>query len=235
MMKNRVFIQGIILGAGQIIGKILSLAFIFLLAARIKPIGLHLYTYAYIPFSLFLELSSFGLIPGTSKAISKLLGSKRKEDVIYLLKSGTIISLILGIVFFIIINLFSNLILKVTLYSGYTKEDYKLILTNLNYASLSILIYPIISFYKGFLQGKLKMLPSALAIILENIIRLSLFILISKNITESIFKNIFLVNFYSYLLPFFLLFCFIFKYYFKKSYKFHSIMYLYKTLLIKKL
>ena len=55
-MKNKLFIQGLILAVGQICGKIFSLMFIFLLAQRLKSIGLYLYTYAYIPFSLFLDL-----------------------------------------------------------------------------------------------------------------------------------------------------------------------------------
>ncbi|MGM9969171.1 MAG: oligosaccharide flippase family protein [Anaeroplasma sp.] len=216
-MKNKLFIQGLILASGQICGKILSLMFIFLLAEKIKPIGLYLYTYAYIPFSLFLDLSSFGIIPGVSRTISKLLAKEEDNKVTYILKTGTIINIILGIIFFIIVNFFSQNILKATLYSGYTKEEYELILNNLKTASLSLLIFPLLSFYKGFLQGHLRMLPSSLAIILETFTRTFLFILISNNIDYSIFSSIFILNFLSYLLALFLLFCFIFPYYFKKS------------------
>ena len=68
-MEKKAITQGLILVIGQVSGKIISLIFIFLLASKLKPIGLHLYTYAYIPYSLFLDLAGFGLIPGASNFI----------------------------------------------------------------------------------------------------------------------------------------------------------------------
>ena len=222
-MRNKVLIQALILGTGQVGGKILSLIFLFKFAQDVKPIGLYLYTYAYIPFSLFMDLSAFGLIPGVAKCVSKLLGSREENKIHYLLKSGTFFSLFLGIVFFIGLNLFNDKILAVSLYKGYTEEEYSIILNHLRIASYTLFIYPLISFYKGYLQGHLKMLPTAIAILAENLCRVLLYLYISKIIDISLIRNVFICNFISYLVSLILLFFFVCRDYFKRKDRFNAI------------
>lgn len=222
-MRNKVLIQALILGTGQVGGKILSLIFLFKFAQDVKPIGLYLYTYAYIPFSLFMDLSAFGLIPGVAKCVSKLLGSREENKIHYLLKSGTFFSLFLGIVFFIGLNLFNDKILAVSLYKGYTEEEYSIILNHLWIASYTLFIYPLISFYKGYLQGQLKMLPTAIAILAENLCRVLLYLYISKTIDISLIRNVFICNFISYLVSLILLFFFVCRDYFKRKDRFNAI------------
>ena len=222
-MRNKVLIQALILGTGQVGGKILSLIFLFKFAQDVKPIGLYLYTYAYIPFSLFMDLSAFGLIPGVAKCVSKLLGSREENKIHYLLKNGTFFSLVLGIVFFIGLNLFNDKILAVSLYKGYTEEEYSIILNHLRIASYTLFIYPLISFYKGYLQGHLKMLPTAIAILAENLCRVLLYLYISKTIDISLIRNVFICNFISYLVSLILLFFFVCRDYFKRKDRFNAI------------
>lgn len=223
-MKNKVIIQALILATGQIGGKILSLIFLFRLSSDIRPIGLYLYTYAYIPFSLFMDCSSWGFIPGVAKYISRIIGKKEIEKLPYILKLGTIFSLIIGFIFFILINIFNEKILSLSLYSGYTIEEYNIILSNMKIASISLIIYPLLSFYKGYLQGHLKMFPSAISIIIENLVRTLLYIYISNNINISTIQNIFIINFISYLVALLSISIFVIKDYFKKGIKFPFIL-----------
>lgn len=216
-MKNKILLQALILGAGQVGGKILALIFLFRFAQDVKPIGLHLYTYAYIPFSLFLDCSSWGIIPGVSKCIAKLLADKENKKVYYALKSGTIFCILIGIIFFILLNIFNEKILAVSLYKGYTEEEYSIILKHLKIASFSLFIFPLLSFYKGYLQGYLKMLPSAIAILTENLTRLILYIYISKTINVDLIQKVFLCNFIAYGVSLFSIFLFVLKDYFKKK------------------
>lgn len=99
-MERKTIQQALILGIGQLTGKILSLIFLFRFANDLGSSGLTLYTYAYIPFSIFADLSAFGLIPGTSKAISRLIADNEKEKAYYLLKKGTFVCLAIGMIFF---------------------------------------------------------------------------------------------------------------------------------------
>lgn len=225
-MKNKLFLQALILGAGQVGGKILSLIFLFRFAQDVRPIGLHLYTYAYIPFSLFMDLSAFGLIPGTAKCVSRLLADNKDNKIHYLLKSGTVFSLFLGVVFFILLNIFNEKILGVSLYKGYTTEEYEIILKHLRLASYTLFLYPLISFYKGYLQGHLRMLPSAVAILAENICRVFLYLYISKTVDLNLIGKVFICNFISYFVSLLLLLCFVFRDYFKDKLRFNAIGYL---------
>ena len=104
-MKNTI-VEGLILSIAQISSKILSLFFIFYLASKAKSLGLYLYSYAYIPFSLFLDISAFGIIPGISKSVALLNSEYKNQNTHYLLKSGTVFSIILGISFYFIVNIF---------------------------------------------------------------------------------------------------------------------------------
>lgn len=219
-MKNKLLLGALILGFGQVGGKILSLIFIFRLAQDLKPIGLHLYTYAYIPFSLFLDLSAFGLIPGVSKCISRLEVDDKKR---YLLKAGSVFSLVLGVIFYLLLNFFNEKILGASLYNGYTNEEYTIILNHLRIASLSLFIYPLTSFYKGYIQGYQKMMPSAIAILLENIARILLYLYISKNVDNTTISKVFICNFISYSLALAFLFFYVVRDYFKPKIKFKAI------------
>lgn len=227
-MRNKIFLKALILGVGQVGGKIISLIFIFKLARDLKPVGLNLYTYAYIPFSLFLDLSAFGLIPGISKLVAMLDSDNKRR---YVLKVGSILSIVIGIIFFILLNLFNENILGVSLYSGYTVEEYKMILNHLKLASLSLLIFPLLSFYKGYLQGYQKMLSSSICILLENIIRISLYLFISKKIDNTTISKIFICNFISYAIVLILLFIILAKEYFKNTEKFNALFSILKTTL----
>lgn len=223
-MKNKVLIQALILGVGQVGGKILSLIFLFRLAQDFQGGGLYLYTYAYVPFSLFLDLSAFGLIPGVAKCVARLYGGQKENKIRYMLKSGSIFCIFIGIIFFILLNIFNEKILAVSLYKGYTTEEYTIILKHLKIASLSLLIYPITCFYKGYIQGHLRMLPSALSILLENMVRVVLYLVISKNISIGVMKQVFYINFISYASSLLFLFFFVVRDYFKEKEKYPAIL-----------
>jgi len=229
-MKNTI-VEGLILSIAQISSKILSLFFIFYLASKAKSLGLYLYSYAYIPFSLFLDLSAFGIIPGISKSVALLNSEYKNQNTHYLLKSGTVFSIILGISFYFIVNIFKSFILKATLYDGYTYLEYDIILNNLSIASLSILIFPLLSFYKGYMQGHMRMLPSALSILLEAFTRLSLLLLLGNNTNPLYFEKVFIINFVSYLVGLLVMLIFVFKDYFNKGRCFHSIIYILKRMI----
>lgn len=228
-MKNKVIIQALALAFGQIGGKILSLIFLFKLSQDIRPIGLHLYTYAYIPFSLFLDCSSFGVIPGVAKFISKKIAKNEIDSLPYILKIGSIFYIIIGIAFFLMVNLFNDKILSISLYSGYSIEEYNIISNNMKIASITLIIFPLLSFYKGYLQGHLNMIPSAISIILENTTRILLYLCISKKINITNVENIFIVNFISYFIALLSVLLFVLKDYFKKGNKIPFILTLLKT------
>lgn len=228
-MKNKVLIEALILGAGQIGGKLLSMIFIFSLSKDTKSLGLYLYTYAYIPFSLFLDISAFGIIPGISKCVSTHLAKDEILKVNYLLKIGSILMIIIGIMFFILLNVFNEKIISITIYQGYSEFEYNVIKNNLRLASLSLLVYPLLSFYKGYFQGNMKMAPSSIAIIGENLVRVLLYLAIAKDVSILIFEKTFFINFISYSVALLFMIILVAKNYFKKKEKYNVVIDIYKT------
>lgn len=229
-MERKTLLQAFILGFGQITGKILSLIFLFRFSKDLGNTGLVLYTYAYIPFSIFSDLSQFGLIPGTSKAVAKLISNNQKRNAYYLLKKGTILCIVIGIFFFLFMLFFSRQILSISLFENIDKENFEEIRINLLLASLALFIVPLIQFLKGFLQGLMKMYPSCISIILEYFTRLILYISLvnSLNTPNDIIHSVFLIYFAGHLVSLVFLICFSFKYYRKKGVKFNSVKYLLK-------
>lgn len=229
-MKDKTLLQALILGLGQVAAKVLSLAFLFRFANDLGKTGMSLYVYAYVPFSLFADLSCFGLIPGTSKLVSKLMGEGKEEEIHYLLKKGTLYSCLAGLCFFLFMLFFSRQILSVSLFEGYTEETFEVVRTNLLFASISLFVIPLINFYKGFLQGHLIMYPSCISIILENATKLLLYIGIFHFFHDlDLIHSVFIIYFIGYFVSLVLLFIYVFPYYERKGKRFNSIFTLLKT------
>lgn len=229
-MRDKTVLQALILGVGQVAAKILSLAFLFRFANDLGKDGMSLYVFAYVPFSLFADLSCFGLIPGTSKLVSKMLGDQENDKIPYLLKRGTIYCILAGICFFLFMLFFSRQILSVSLFDGYTEETFEVVRMNLLFASISLFIIPLLNFYKGFLQGHLIMYPSCISIIIENLTKLILYIFaihFLKNM--NLIYVVFLIYFLGYFLGLLVLLVKIIPFYKCKKEKFHAVPLLLKT------
>lgn len=229
-MEKKTLLQAFILGLGQITSKILSLVFLYRFAKDLGNVGLSLYTYAYIPFSIFSDLSTFGLIPGTAKAVSKLIAGNERNKTYYLLKKGSVLCIIIGVFFFLFMLFFSGQILSISLFDNVDKYTFEQIRINLLLASLSLFIMPIIQFLKGFLQGLMKMYPTAFSIIIEHVVTLVLYIVLVKSLNNpnDIIHLVFLIYLTSHMVSFIFLFCFVYKYFKKKKDKFSCYKYLYK-------
>lgn len=222
-MRNKTIYNTLTLITGQIGSKLLSLLFIYILSKKMNNIGLFYYSYAFIPYSIFKDMSAFGLIPGISSLTSRLVSENNDVKVNYLLKVGTYYSIFLGILFFILLNIFGQSILSITLKDNYNNTDFNIILINIRMASLSILIVPIINFYRGYLQGHLKLLPTAISLILENLFKVILLITLINMFNFDNLKYALLFEFLGYIVTFLILFIFIYKGYFKKKERFNAL------------
>lgn len=222
-MRNKTIYNTLTLITGQIGSKLLSLLFIYVLSKKMNNIGLFYYSYAFIPYSIFKDMSAFGLIPGISSLTSRLVTEDNKKKVNYLLKIGTYYSLFLGILFFILLNIFGQSILSITLKDNYNNVDFNTILTNIRTASLSLLIVPTINFYRGYLQGHLKIIPTALSLIIENLFKIILLITLINMFNFDNLKYALLFEFLGYIIAFLILFIFLYKGYFKKKERFNAL------------
>ena len=153
--------KSFVLAIGQIINKLLGIIFIIILTNNSD--NTYIYTSAYLVFSIFEDLSTIGLVPATSKMVTKL-----KEEVAYFLYYGKRLTSFLGVIFFIIYLVMLKPISILT-----TNYDYTAMLI----AGISLLILPRYYFNRGYVQGKMEMSCSAISLIVEGSIKVIVLLL----------------------------------------------------------
>ncbi len=229
-MKDKSLLQALVLGFGQIASKILSLIFIFRFSKDLGETGMSIYAYTYVPFSIFADLSTFGFIPGISKLVSKLKSENQELKVSYLYKKGLRVSLIVGVVFFIFMIIFSSQIIKISLFSDIDETTFTTVRTNLLLASTSLLLIPTNNFLRGYLQGHMRMYPTAISLIIENITKIILYLVLIKNISNNnIITFVFILYFLSYLISMLILYLSVDKHKLKEHKKFDVVNTIIKT------
>ena len=223
-MKDKSLLQALILGLGQIASKVLSLIFIFRFSKDLGQDGMSIYAYTYVPFSIFADLSTFGFIPGVSKLCSGLLSENKELEVSYLFKKGVKLAFIIGIIFFIFMFIFSSQIIQISLFEGINDQTFNIVRRNLLLASVSLFLIPVNNFLRGFLQGQLKMYPTAISLIIENIMKIILYLLLAdKIVSDNKISFVFVLYFLSYLFSFMILFIFAYKNKLKEYRKFNVV------------
>lgn len=144
--------------------------FIYILANNDRAI---LYQTSYLFFSIFNDIATIGLIPGTTKITSSLDESEYAKFLGFGRRLTRIIG-ILAIIIYFLLGIF---------YLRYNKNSNPL---GLIIAGSSLFITPSLYFYRGYNQGLLNMNKVAFSLILEGIVRvcvISLIFFINVNIS----------------------------------------------------
>lgn len=207
-MKDKTIIKAFILALGQIGSKIISLIFIYNFSRDLGRDGMSLYAFSYVPFSIFADLSSFGLIPGTSKLVSRLIGDQDYAKVNYLLRKGILISIVIGVCFFLFMLFFNKQILSISLFDGINEATFSEVRVNLLLASISLFVIPINNFMRGFLQGQFKMYPSCISLILEQVVKVIIYLIMKRLFDYDLIKSVFIIYIFGYLSSFIVLMSF---------------------------
>lgn len=171
-MKKNTFINGAIIATLAIfISKFLGLVYVIPFNSIVGEQAGALYGYAYTIYNLFLAISTIGLPPAMSKLISEYNALEFYYTKERAYKYGKNIVTILGILTFIILFVFAPSIAHAIIgdnTGGNTIEDITLVVRVI---STAILIVPILSISKGYLQGHKFIAPSSYSQIVEQIVR----------------------------------------------------------------
>ncbi len=171
-MKKNTFMQGAFIATmGIVLSKILGIIYVIPFYAIIGSKGGALYGYAYNIYSLFLGISSAGIPLAISKIISEYntLGYYSAKERAFKIGKKTLNTM--GILCFLILFIFapaiSHLIIgNVT--GGNSPEDVTFVIRVI---STAILVVPILSIYRGYLQGHKYITPTSISQVLEQIVR----------------------------------------------------------------
>lgn len=161
---------------GIVLSKILGMLYVIPFYSIIGDQGGALYGYAYSIYSIFLGISQAGIPLAISKIISEynVLGYYNARDRSFRLGRKTLLTL--GILCFVIMFIFARPLSQVIIGNvsgGNTREDVTFVIRVI---STAVLVVPLLSIYRGFLQGNKYITPTSISQVLEQIVRVTIII-----------------------------------------------------------
>lgn len=176
-MKKNNFLEGAMIATISIIVcKIIGLFYVIPFKHIIGEQGGALYGYAYSIYAIFLSLSSSGIPIAMSKIVSEYntLGYNYTKEKAY--KIGQTIIVLIGLISFLIMIIFAPQLAKIILgdlEGGNTIEGVSMVI---RVVSSALLIVPLLSVKKGYLQGHRFITPSSISNIIDQIVRVLIII-----------------------------------------------------------
>ena len=173
-LKRNTYIQGAFIATlGIVISKMI---YVIPFYSMIGEQGGALYGYAYNIYSIFLGISTAGIPLAISKIVSEYdtLGNQKAKEMTFSV-AKKILSII-GIICFVIMMVFTEDIAYLIIGDIAGGNTYQDIAYVIRVISISILIVPLLSVYRGYLQGHRIMTPTSISQVLEQIIRVSIII-----------------------------------------------------------
>lgn len=176
-MKKNSFIQGAFIATfGIVLSKILGMIYVIPFYSIIGDQGGALYGYAYSIYSIFLGISQAGIPLAISKIISEynVLGYYDAKKRAFKLGKKTL--MILGVLCFIIMFIFAGTIADIIIgdiTGGNTREDVTFVIRVI---STAVLVVPLLSISRGYLQGHKYIAPTSASQVLEQLVRVFIII-----------------------------------------------------------
>ncbi len=177
IMRKTTFVQGAFIATfGIVFTKILGILYVIPFHSIIGEQGGALYGYAYTIYLVFTALSSAGIPLAISKIISEYqtLGYYNAKKKAFLI--GRKIALWLGLICFIILFIFAPTIAHAILGELNGGNTIEQVTSVIRIISTAILVVPILSIYRGYLEGNKYITPTAISQVLEQIVRVFLII-----------------------------------------------------------
>lgn len=186
-MKKNGFMEGAIIATiAIIISKVLGVLYVIPFYKIIGEQGGALYGYAYNIYNIFLIISSAGIPLAISKITSEYETLKEYDKKNEMYRISKKIVYIFSIVAFILCFLFAKPLAKLILgdlTGGNTIEDVSFVIRCISFA---LLVVPLLSIYRGYLQGHKYIEASSKSQVIEQIVRI-FFILVGSYLCIKVF------------------------------------------------
>lgn len=174
-MNNRFLKGAMILSVSMFLTKFMGILYIIPFQQLVGPSGIALYQYAYIPYSLFISLSTLGIPVGIAKFISKYNAVGEYDTSRKMFRYGVYFMLVLGLVGFLILYNIAPFYAQHVL-AGNEKlinsvED---VTKAIQTVSFALLVIPVMAIFRGFFQGNQNMVPTSVSQFLEQLFRIIL-------------------------------------------------------------
>lgn len=177
MKKRNVLQNSLIATVCIIICKIIGLIYVIPFNAMISRSAGALYSYAYNIYVIFLSLSTSGIPLAISKTVSEYnsLEYHNTEKRVY--KIGTKLIFFMGLVCFVIMVLSADFMAKMVLGDTVGTNTVADVAAVIRVISLALLVVPILSVTRGYLQGHKFIQESSISQVIEQIVRVLVILL----------------------------------------------------------
>lgn len=171
-MKKNSFLEGAFIATiSVILCKILGLVYVIPFHAIIGDQGGALYSYAYSIYSVFLNLATIGIPTAISKIVSEYnaLGYFKTKERAY--KIGSKLIIFIGIISFILLFIFAPIVAKAIKGNATDGNSVESIALVIRAIATALIIVPMLSVRKGYMQGHKFMTIPQLSTVIEQIVR----------------------------------------------------------------
>ncbi|OMP67415.1 putative polysaccharide biosynthesis protein [Domibacillus epiphyticus] len=163
-----------ILTLGTFISKFLGL---FYVIPFYKIIGgeeaAALYSYGYVPYTIFISIATAGVPLAVSKYIAKYNALEEYAVGRKLFKSGLLLMTLTGFSAFLIMYMFAPFFAELSIPDSEQVYTVEQVTTVIRAVSFALIIVPFMSLMRGFFQGHQSMAPSAVSTVVEQIARIA--------------------------------------------------------------
>ncbi|WP_062109663.1 putative polysaccharide biosynthesis protein [Bacillus niameyensis] len=172
-MSSKLIRGTFILTLGTILSKVLGLLYVIPFYAIIGGEGPYaLYSYGYIPYTIFISIATAGVPMAVSKYIAKYNTLEEYAVGRKLFRSGLVVMSITGIISFIVMYLLATPLAEIVLRGADTTYTVTDVAAVIKAVSFALIIIPIMSLIRGFFQGNQSMGPSAVSTVIEQLARI---------------------------------------------------------------
>ncbi|MEW9500738.1 putative polysaccharide biosynthesis protein [Jeotgalibacillus marinus] len=174
-MSKSTLVRGtFILTLGTFISKFLGLFFVipftFLLGNDVSATAL--YSYGYIPYTIFISVATAGVPLAVSKFVAKYNALEEYEIGRRLFRSGLWLMTLTGFLSFLIMYTFAPFFAGLAIPADEQQITIEQVTTVIRAVSFALIIIPFMSLIRGFFQGHESMGPTAVSNVIEQIVRI---------------------------------------------------------------
>lgn len=192
-MSSKIVKKTFILVAAGIISKIIGILYVIPFHRLVGTMGQTLYYYSYVPYTIFIMLATAGFPQGIAKMTAKYLILEEHDLNERVFRAGRSLMMLLGVLAFIVLYFLAEVVAKRFNSDMYNVKE---IASVIRVVSTALIVIPLLSFTRGYLQGHGQMVPTAISQVVEQIVRVILLLVGAYFfINEGVVKAIYVATF----------------------------------------
>ncbi|RPF55297.1 putative polysaccharide biosynthesis protein [Aquisalibacillus elongatus] len=171
-MSNSVLRGTMLLTGANYTSKILGMLYVIPFNMLVGESGGALYAYAYNPYQIFLTVSSLGIPMAMAKFVAKYDTLEDHATKQAMFRSGMMVMVLMGLIGFLIMFFSAEWLAQIFITNDDLTNSVSDVTFVIQMVSFALLVVSPMSLLRGYFQGHQSMGPSAISIVVEQIVRI---------------------------------------------------------------